>query len=139
MAPKKKVKHDNHVERLYELETYELPEGESFRSIHKVRDFVNMVVRSDAWNALGNVPNRVRVFDWGDSDESEARDDGSIWLARAHWNVATVLHELAHVATPRSQHGPHFIRVYLVLVTYFMGTYYADLYTKAIKRVGIKL
>lgn len=138
ISRKKKITHDNHVTKLYEVENLELPRGQQFKSIGEVRKFVNMVVLTEIWNDLGNVPNCVRVFCWGDSDESEARDDGSIWLARSHRNPATVLHELAHIATPRSQHGPHFIRVYISLVAAFMGTYYAGLLERACKRVGVK-
>lgn len=129
---------DNNVKRIYELEEYELPVGEKLRSIGDVRRLVNMVVRSDVWNVLGNVPNAVRVFDWGDSEYSMATDDHAIWLARHHRNVASVLHELAHIACPRTKHGKQWVRTYLMLVTYFMGTFYADLYTKAFKREGIR-
>jgi len=120
------------------LEAYELPVGGEFATIEQVRDFIRLVVRSDAWNAMGNLPNAVRVFDWGDSEYSQVMPDHAIWLARHHWNMSSVLHELAHIAAPKTHHGPAWVRSYLVLLSYFMGQYYADLYTKAFKREGVK-
>jgi putative metallohydrolase (TIGR04338 family) len=129
---------DNNVADLYDVENKELPTGASFSSKESIQSFVDFVTSTPAWLALGNVPERVRVFDNGDNEESHAKPY-EIWLARRHWNTQVVLHELAHQATPKSEHGPAWVQTYLVLVTYFMGRHYADVYTRAFRRVGVKV
>ncbi len=134
-----KRKRDNNVAALYAAENNELPYGVKFRDIGEIQRFTNMVTASPQWLAMGNVPGHVRVFDWGESQHSEARGPNEIWLARKHWDTQVILHELAHIVDPKENHGPKWIRAYLLLINYFMGSYYTDVYTAAFKRVGVKV
>lgn len=139
MTSKRKAKRDNNVLALYDCENHELPFGCKFANLFVIQEYVNRITESTEWQILGNVPCHVRVFDWGESQHSEARGPNEIWLARKHWDTQAVLHELAHIATPKAAHGPRWVRAYLLLVIFFMGSFYADLYTKAFKRIGVKL
>jgi hypothetical protein len=130
---------DNRVDNLYAAENHELPYGVKFLNMEEVQNFVDLVTGSPEWNAMGNVPCHVRVFDWGESCSSEAREPNEIWLARKHFDTQVVLHELAHLVIPKAKHGPEWVRVYLLLIHYFMGSHYVALYTKAFKRVGVKV
>lgn len=134
-----KRNNDNNVSALYDCENHELPYGHKIASLKDIQDFVNRITESAEWQAMGNVPCHVQVFDWGENAHSEARGANEIWLARKHWDTQVVLHELAHIVTPKSSHGPKWVRAYLLLITFFMGSYYADLYTKAFKRIGVRL
>lgn len=130
---------DNRVEDLYELENHELPYGVKFKDLHEIQEFVNRVTGSPEWLAMGNSPGHIRVFDWGESTSSEARGANEIWLARKHWDTQVVLHELAHHVVPKVNHRAPWVRAYLLLINYFMGAHYVPIYTKAFKRVGVKL
>ncbi len=135
----KTKKRDNNVAALYDAENHELPFGVKFHDWREILNYVDLVTSSAEWRALGNVPSHVRMFDWGESPHSEARGPNEIWLARKHWDTQVVLHELAHIATPSANHGPRWVKAYLLLMTFFMGSYYTELYTAAFKRVGVRV
>lgn len=136
---RRRSRSDNNVGELYYVENHELPVGALFTSIEDIRNLVNLITTSPEWQAMGNIPSRVRVFDWGENEGSEASGGDQIWLCRKHWHLQAVLHELAHIATPKARHGAPWVRAYLLLIHYFMGSHYVPLYTKAFKRIGVKL
>jgi len=132
-------KRDNNVEALYKAENSELPFGVKFKNLDEIQLFANLVTASPEWNALGNVPCHVRIFDWGENSYSEARDPNEIWLARKHWDTQVVLHELAHIAVPQARHSSRWVRTYLELLESFMGSHYERVYRAAFKRIGVRL
>lgn len=133
------LRSDNNVEHIYEAENHELSYAHRFTCLSDIQTFVNRVTASAPWEALGNVPRYIRVFDWGDNESSEARGSNEIWLARKHWDLQVILHELAHHVSPKTRHGPAWVRAYLLLIQYFMGQFYMETYAKAFKRIGVKL
>ena len=137
MKRRSKGKTDNHVLNLYDCEGNELPVGPSFTKIEEIQTYLDFVCVSPMWRKL-NAPTKLFAVDWGMNDGSEARFPNEIWFCHRHWNVQSVLHEMAHFVHPKANHGPAFIRAYLDLVAYFMGQHFYDLYKSVFKRRGIK-
>lgn len=133
-----KQKTDNKVKSLYKLENTELPKGSFFSTLQNVQSYVDFVTSTREWQDMGNVPSRVTVIDWGENPHSEATWPNEIWLSRSHWNQQVILHELAHFVSPKASHGKVFVKSYLMLITYFMGRYFTEVYGKAFRREGIK-
>lgn len=131
---------DNNVNNLYRLENDELPQGATFSTIQNAQSYVDFVTASHFWKDCGKYerPESIKVYDWGDSVTSEARDPHEIWLARRHWTQQSVLHELSHFLAPEG-HGPKFVRAYLSVIAHFMGLELSRRYARAFKRGGIKL
>lgn len=138
MATNRKSRKDNRVRLLYELEGVELPDGERFGAVDGAQNLCNFVTTSPAWAAMGNLPKKVIVVEHKGKSWSHAADPNIIMLSRDHFDTASVLHELAHFAAPKTMHGPDFINAYLKLVAEFMGLHYRDLFMHAFRRIGIR-
>jgi len=109
--------------------------GRWFDSIEEVQAFVDSLTASDWWFA----PHVVRVEvsrlvskNWaGVGCTDDEHNAGTIALTKNGQNELTVLHEVAHTITHKGGgHGPVWVRNYLKLVYYVLGSdHYQRLYS----------
>lgn len=116
------MKHPTQQEALYAAQGEALSSlGRRFASLKAVRAYVQAVTETEEWSERCPVQACVEVHSsagdrkwagWADTDSH------AIWTSL---DEQVILHELAHLLTPRQGHGPGFARAYLELVREHMG------------------
>lgn len=119
----KRMPRDGQRQRLYRSERA-VPHGDRFTSVAHCQAYVEDRLRSPWWrNSCPDIPS-VTVTDGRSRRHAGAvRSRRIIKLPRWSRTELTILHELAHIATPEgcAAHGPEYARTYLELVRRFMG------------------
>lgn len=120
-------------ERLYRAESEALVDGgRRFTRFVQIERFVNSVVTSQWWDeTFPSAPIEIQVFrrSRGATFSAAVTDGvaeaGALWIRDGSWDLVTIVHELAHFATPDGDpSGPHgywFVDSLLELWRHCMG------------------
>ncbi len=125
---------DPYRESLYRSEHMALPDGgRRFRRFVQVQDYVTQVVTGPWWEKTHpTAPVEVDVLRRSSSATFSAAhveaggDAAAIWLRDGSWDLVTIVHELAHVATGEltsgsAPHGAEFAATLLVCWRELLG------------------
>lgn len=116
------MRHPTQQEALYAAEREALgSRGVRFPNFAAVQAYVAGITDSEWWAERCPVQACVEVHSSaGDSNWAgwSNHEEHAVWV---NLEQRVVLHELAHLLTPRQGHGPGFARVYLELVREHMG------------------
>lgn len=124
---------DPHRDLVYAAENDAAPDGgRRFRRFAEVRTFIDEVVLSGWWNdTFPDAPieivvmRRSRGATFSAATVDRAADAAAVWIRDGSWDMVTILHELAHVATPYGDpsgaHGHAFVMALSELWRRFMG------------------
>jgi putative metallohydrolase (TIGR04338 family) len=134
--------HDPHRDALYAAEHAALPDGgRRFRRFAEIEAYVTAVVTGPFWETrFPHAPIEVEVLRRSHGatfSAAHVTDDGdaaAVWLRDGSWDLATVVHELAHVAAapagtaaggadPTGPHGERFATALLVLWRELLGVH----------------
>jgi hypothetical protein len=120
----KKIR-DSQQKRVYDAERG-VPEGFVWDSIVGAQYYVDRLLTSPWWQQHFPSVRDVVVLDVGSRPSSRGPKGvhgGAIELSNVMCDQLTVLHELAHIASPpaTADHGAEFARIYLLLVRHYMG------------------
>ena len=116
---------DSQRSRLYKAQ-WEIGAGHNFKTIPALREYVSAILRHDWWRYyFPHVPD-VTVKDGRGRKNAGAHtttDGPTILMPRWSRTERVTLHELAHLVTPDAApaHGPKFARLYVCIVTEYMG------------------
>ena len=134
------VPDDPHRDRLYAAEHDALPDGgRRFRRFAEVERYVDDVVTGAFWESrFPDAPIEVQVLrrsrgaTFSAAHVTDEGDAAAVWLRDGSWDLATVAHELAHVASapgpasgpdPTGPHGERFATALLVLWRQLLGVH----------------
>jgi len=117
-------------------------------SLRECQQFADRVAHSKTWAGLPDSPwvtrgsepwTKVYVKDGRGSPRARARMN-TVMVPTWARNKPTMIHELAHVATPGGvgAHGPEFCRNYIALASRFLGERVATELKKAFRRNRVK-
>lgn len=139
---------DNQKGKLYAAEAVLSKRPVHFRSLKQVQSYVDKIVGSGWWSDRSDVTHVAVVLGRKDSSKAVCYPPGHAWRGKRMpgwfltlpptWATthATVLHELAHVLTPRDGHGPGYCEAYVEIVKNFMGQYSAGLLEDSMRQHG---
>lgn len=127
---------DPHRDAVYDAEHAALPDGgRRFRRFAELESFVEAVLVSPAWDStFPDAPIEVSILRRSRGATFSAAhvvpdgDEAAIWIRDGSWDVATVVHELAHVAAggrsdPTGPHGAEFATALLQLWRQLIGAH----------------
>ena len=128
---------DPHRDPLYAAEHAALPDGgRRFRRFDEVDAYVTSVVTGPFWEArFPDAPIEVEVLrrsrgaTFSAAHVTAQGDAAAVWLRDGSWDLVTVAHELAHVASaagpadPTGPHGERFATALLVLWRELLGVH----------------
>ena len=127
---------DPHREAVYRAEHCALPDGgRRFARFAELEAWVEQVVLDPSWEAMFPdaplevaVLRRSRSATFSAAHVTPAGDAAAIWIRDGSWDAATVVHELAHVASgsspdPTGPHGRRFATALLRLWRELLGVH----------------
>jgi putative metallohydrolase (TIGR04338 family) len=125
---------------VYQAETWVFLPYRQFISAEDAQAYINEILASRWWKRRCAVP-EVRLSYAIHKHQSQAwvkEGLGYVDISRGFLNEPWVLHELAHIKAPSTGHGPEFLKFYLALVRWKMGTWYAKRLREEFREQGIR-
>lgn len=117
---------DSQRGKIYKAQA-EVGSGKEIPTVPEIEAYLMKIMATKWWLSRWPHKNNIQVKDgrhcrWARGING-GKSGGTIILPRWARHERTILHEVAHVLTPRDTvpHGPEFASIYLGLVTRFMG------------------